>query len=793
MTWPLALHLGDHVPSDLGDPLYNIWVMAWNRHAHLAGEGPAADANIFAPHTKTLYFADPIYGLSALGAVVRVVSPNDVFAYNVLFLLSFVFSAGGMYALVFHLTRRRTPAAVAGIIFAFCPYRFAHFSHLELLYAGWIPVGLLFLHRFFTRKRWLDLAGFTAAYVLQALFCAYYAVSFTIFAGLFIGASVIGGRLWGDRSLWLKAGVFAGLCLVLLGPVFLPFVGVHESLLFTRGQDVQTWLHYSADLTDYLAVPPVNRLWRGLMGTSQGPEWQLFPGAIATALAAAGLAFRDRRKKPSSPVDRRKRFFRRWDIANFAFLTVVYGVIEAGGATLKIAGIKIFSLHRYENPLIFLGLSVALRVVLGWRRSRVPPSFEDRESRPPAATFYLALTGLAFVLSLGPVIQAGGKTLVRSPLALLDAVLGDFRGIRVLSRFGLIVVLGIAVLAGFGMKAILRRLGSHRTKAFVAAGLGFLCLVESASLPLPLAKVPVGPEIPLLYDSVRNLAAGSVLIELPMPQVLRERSAEALRMYYSTTHWKKLVNGYSGYFPPDYEIIREAMEHFPSEDTFDLLRDLNVDYVLVHTLGYRAKKGRRTVERMQALPDRLEVIDAAQGSYLFRVRHRPRESGPQPVLRRISDKHLWKARSGKNPSAARFAIDEDRATYWSTESPQNRGDHFELDLGAVRSLERIDLWLYPRPRHYPRGFVLSGSADGRCWIELRSDPSFTIRFPESGIHDYRSYKAEISFLPAEVRFLRFVLSGRHHRPWSISEIDCWDSSRYNPVEEADPNVRPGAR
>ncbi|MDQ3421142.1 MAG: hypothetical protein M3541_20620 [Acidobacteriota bacterium] len=30
LTWPLVLHPGSRVPSDLGDPLLNVFLLAWN-------------------------------------------------------------------------------------------------------------------------------------------------------------------------------------------------------------------------------------------------------------------------------------------------------------------------------------------------------------------------------------------------------------------------------------------------------------------------------------------------------------------------------------------------------------------------------------------------------------------------------------------------------------------------------------------------------------------------------------------------------------------------------------------
>jgi hypothetical protein len=32
-TYPLILHLSTHIPDNPGDPLLNVWIMAWDFHA----------------------------------------------------------------------------------------------------------------------------------------------------------------------------------------------------------------------------------------------------------------------------------------------------------------------------------------------------------------------------------------------------------------------------------------------------------------------------------------------------------------------------------------------------------------------------------------------------------------------------------------------------------------------------------------------------------------------------------------------------------------------------------------
>ena len=44
-----------------------------------------------------------------------------------------------MFTLARYLSRRSGAAILAGLVFAFAPYRFGHIMHMELQWAMWIP------------------------------------------------------------------------------------------------------------------------------------------------------------------------------------------------------------------------------------------------------------------------------------------------------------------------------------------------------------------------------------------------------------------------------------------------------------------------------------------------------------------------------------------------------------------------------------------------------------------------------------------------------------------------------
>ena len=136
-----------------------------------------------------------------------------------------------------------------------------------------------------------------------------------------------------------------------------------------------------------------------------------------------------------------------------------------------------------------------------------------------------------------------------------------FKALRMPARMGLMVGFSLAVLAGYGAARIAERLRSPATRRAVLTLLGLLMLVEYASTPLELWAAPRQP--PESYaDLVRDAGDGptSVIFEFPTGAM-----EDPEYLYYSTFHWQYLVNGYSGFFPPSYRQIVNAVRDFPDE------------------------------------------------------------------------------------------------------------------------------------------------------------------------------------------------------------------------------------
>jgi hypothetical protein len=152
-----------------------------------------------------------------------------------------------------------------------------------------------------------------------------------------------------------------------------------------------------------------------------------------------------------------------------------------------------------------------------------------------------------------------------------------FRAIRVEAHIEQMVLLMLALLAGFGVVGLRRRWRHQQTWPLAAA---LLCvLVNAEALRAPLAYRPF-TEIPRIYADLAQVP-DAVVAELPFwpPRVWQPN---ALLMLNSTRHWRPILNGYSGFQPQSYRDNFEALKHFPDDVSLIALHQRGVTHVVVH-------------------------------------------------------------------------------------------------------------------------------------------------------------------------------------------------------------------
>ncbi|MGH9329686.1 MAG: ArnT family glycosyltransferase [Vicinamibacterales bacterium] len=281
MTWPQAGQL-DTAP-DLGDPLFSTWRLAWIAHQIVRDPLHLFDGNIFHPERLTLTYSDSHIVPGLMAAPFLWMGAHQFVVYNVLFLAAFALSGATMFVLARSLTGRADAALVAGVLFALYPYRFEHYSHLELQVTFWMPLLLLAIHRAFKGGRLRD--GLAAGLLmgLQTLSSLYYGVFLTVFLIPVCGALWLHSRVARRAVRGLIAG--AVVAAVMIAPVAAAYVA-NRSMVGKRPFGVVE--SYSPQGSDYLVAH-----WRsaryGEIEAEHRPECELFPTVTPVALALTGM------------------------------------------------------------------------------------------------------------------------------------------------------------------------------------------------------------------------------------------------------------------------------------------------------------------------------------------------------------------------------------------------------------------------------------------------------------------------------------------------------------------------
>ena len=273
------------LPGDLGDPLLNTWILAWDAERFLHGLDGFWDAPMFFPYPSSLAYSEHLLGVAIFTAPLQWLTDNPILVYNLAYLASFVLAGTGMYLLTTSITGSRLAGMIGGMAFAFLPYRADQASHLQVLLYGWMPVGLWGLHRYFYSGQRKMLVVFALAFVLQGFSNGYFFYFFAAVVVIVACVEVI-SRVRQRPIMLVDLTCTALLMGAMVAPIAIAYLDVRTdmSLVRTRSEMVM----FSADTTSYLHASPDLSLW-GNMLQGGGLETKLFPGFGLLTLAALGL------------------------------------------------------------------------------------------------------------------------------------------------------------------------------------------------------------------------------------------------------------------------------------------------------------------------------------------------------------------------------------------------------------------------------------------------------------------------------------------------------------------------
>jgi hypothetical protein len=201
-----------------------------------------------------------------------------------------------------------------------------------------------------------------------------------------------------------------------------------------------------------------------------------------------------------------------------------------------------------------------------------------------------------------------------------------FRGLRALTRFALMPLVSLSVLAGFALSWLLEGRGRLRNRRWAAAAIAIFFVAESTALPYSFTTFRDQP--PDVYRWLAAEAEPGPIVELPF-LVLDTRY-----MFWARHHgFRATLNGDSGFVPPSHQWLKILFLRFPSTDSVALLQSVGVRYVVLHLGAFRERALLRLLnglERYRA--DLLKLRDFGRDTVLEVIPPKtddpPRPAGP---------------------------------------------------------------------------------------------------------------------------------------------------------------------
>ena len=538
-AWPLPVQLTSRLtgpPSgDTGVYVWNTWV--FGRELIERGGSPYFTSRIFSLDVQanlSLHNYTPFADLLALPFQPWV---GVVGAFNVVYLVNVTLAGFGLFLLVRRLTGRDDAAFLAGAVFALSPFLVARSAaHFSLISAAPLPFFVYWLDRAWTSGRVREALATGATLAWAAASDPYYAVYCVMLGALVVASRCLAvapvlrarsrrrlTRLVLDVAIAAMALVIGGIYVLGGGSIQLASVSISMRSLYTPMLVLTILIAARLLIAIRLRVQ-----WLPAPITGTHLRVLAIAGGLAAVLLSPSLYAVGRRvvegNMVSAPVLWRSS-------APGVDLAAVFAPnpVHPLAPTSLTAWLSTLGGGFVEN-VVSLPLVALVTIAWAWRR---------REFRPPR--LWLAIAAGFMLLALGPFVHVAGlNTYIPTPWALLRYV-PIIGAARMPSRFAIVAMMGVAVLFGLALAAILQR--RPQRAHWILGGVAVALAVELWPVPRTLYDAT----IPAIYRTVAADPRPVRVLELPFG--IRDGLSSigdysAASQFYQTFHGKALVGGY---------------------------------------------------------------------------------------------------------------------------------------------------------------------------------------------------------------------------------------------------------
>jgi hypothetical protein len=726
-TWPLPRMFGTGIAHDPYDPALNAWIVWWSTHA-VPLTAHWWNAPFFYPAPGVLAFSEHLLGLAPISAPIIALTDNALAGYNAALIASFVLSGIGAYTLAYILTRRADAAFVAGLAYAFAPYRLAHVAHIQVLSSYWIPFCLAALHLYdrTRRTRWLVAAA--ATWLLQSYANGYYL--FFLATLLLIWFAWHVPRRWTLRQT-ATCGLFFAVAGLLVVPVLIGYWRILHGT-YDLSRSIGEIRAFSADIAGLLLATDELLVW-SWVHVIHRPESNLFPGVTIVLLAAYAI-YRARPLATDSEETRRMRRLR----LLLAVATVVAAIamllpIVFGRFRLDIGGLRLLSIARADKPAM-----LALIFGLGWI-GLLPRVRAALRRRSPLA-FYLAAAFLMWVFALGPdPTILDQRALYQAPYGWLMR-LPAFSGLRVPARFWMLT---LACLAPVAALAVNRIDGRRRRLVIVLASLGLL--IDGWPRVFMVTRAPDPRPAP---------SGVAARLDLPVGD------GDALAMLQQTLQPLPLYNGYSGYFAPHYYAMSDLLANRDPRILLALSAHGPLGVVVDH-----AGDADGSIRRYVAAVPGAQLTHDERGWSSYRL---PASGAPELPDRAGRPLHITSLDAYPSAPHAARVVDGDLVTRWSG-GPQQQSAELIAELDGLSAVHQVVIDLGGYITDFAARLQIDVSADGKAWdTAWLGDTALQAYY--GALRHPREVPLVFQIDRQAVKFIRLRQTGFGTHDWSIAEL-----------------------
>ncbi|HKE57628.1 MAG TPA: hypothetical protein VKB46_13035 [Pyrinomonadaceae bacterium] len=562
MTWPWARYLNDAI-ADNGDSYAFVWSLWWNFHQTFHDPVNLFQGNIFFPYRYTLAFTEHGYGVAIFFFPLFAIGLRPLTVYSIATFICFAASGYGMFRLVRTLTESYGAALVAGIFFAFVPYRFMFITALPYLWTAWLPLLVEALVLFSRQRSWRRASWLGVTFLMTGLTCVnWFLLALTpfILSWLLIALRL---RIFRDRAFWIRGMAALAVASLLLLPFLWPYYKANQLYGFRR--DLEEVTQNSASLADWVYAPGYNKLWNGLGSGLHDAKAPLFPGLTAIFLVLGAILLRSKSGHTSTEQNEKlnnKKWLRSLDAICLMTACIAAAAVRFGSQMADIALVALLA-------SLLLRLSIAYPAWL--KRGDTNNLVEWFHSPHRDDPFLLG----ALWAGVGILLAFGMKTFLYRTL--YNFVV-PFQSIRSPTRAGMICFVGLGILMGVGATRLSKRLVKVKPwliYSILAAAL----LFELHAAPLPFIHGAVFPDPVTRQLATLKMRGGIVEFpSLPQPPYYSWH----LSMLRAADHGHPVVFAASSFIPHlTMKLHGLTNGANVSPEVLDLLEEIPVSYVVM--------------------------------------------------------------------------------------------------------------------------------------------------------------------------------------------------------------------